>query len=69
MILIVIMLYSRFLLLFLGEVGILYICALRYGDDVVAIALLCYLPIVLCELSRKVVFCCEVFEGNVFALA
>lgn len=70
MIFVVNMLYSKFLCLFLREIYILHICPLRNEDDIVVMlrALLCYLPIVLCEFFRKVVFCCEVFEGNIFAL-
>lgn len=63
------MLYLDPFWLFLFDADILHIGALRDEDDVVRIALLCGLSVVLRELSGKVVFGCEVFEGDVFVLA
>ena len=64
---IVSMLHFRLLCLFIRYVGVLRFCALRNEDDVVAIALLCCLSVVLCELSGSVVLCCKILKVNGFA--
>ena len=63
------MLYFHLFRLFFGNTDIFHIGAFRNEDNIVTVALLSNLPVVLGKLSRKVVFCCEVFKSDVFVHA